>query len=266
MISFFKLEEKQLNPFISFSSWNFVNNSSTPIINIATDWNPIIPHSLVVSHKNGFVSLVSFQPDQVSCLSSFKAHDFEVWSATWDSFEANVFYTGSDDCFFKAWDQRQTLNRPISSCSFHSAGVCCLQPHPSLDHILCSSSYDESLCVWDKRAGWRKPLQKIELGGGVWKFKFWNPLQNSSQQDLIAAACMHNGFQLIHLDISQNQASIFASHSQGKAIEQGQQAPLAYGVDWCYLGDKSFTKKFICSCSFYDHCLQMWSADVSFSF
>lgn len=94
-----------------------------------------------------------------------------------------------------------------------------------------------------------KPLKEVCLGGGVWRIK-WCPLNS----DLVATACMHNGFQVIrgHLRTG-DPMEVVSSYSQHKS--------LAYGVDWCRLpmATAKDNRLTLASCSFYDHCLHIWS-------
>lgn len=53
-------------------------------------------------------------------------------------------------------------------------------------------SYDERVLVWDIRT-MKKPLKETSVGGGVWRVK-WHP----TNSDLMATACMHNGFRIIN--------------------------------------------------------------------
>lgn len=90
-------------------------------------------------------------------------------------------------------------------------GVCSLQSHPRKDHLFASGrwavcvcvcvmfhslySYDERVLVWDIRT-MKKPLKETSVGGGVWRVK-WHP----TNSDLMATACMHNGFRIINWNL-----------------------------------------------------------------
>lgn len=41
-------------------------------------------------------------------LTECKAHDMEAWIAAFDKYNANVIFTGADDCKLKLWDLRST--------------------------------------------------------------------------------------------------------------------------------------------------------------
>ena len=110
------------------------------------------------------------------------------------------------------------------------------------------NSYDETVYIWDVRS-LQHPLKELNVGGGVWRLK-WCP----SKPHLLAAACMHNGFHIIHANAQTAEPlTVVASYSEHKS--------LAYGVDWCH-GQlekaDSENQLTLASCSFYDHSLQIW--------
>ena len=56
-------------------------------------------------------------------------------------------------------------------------------------------SYDETLLLWDTR-NMTAPVKDASLGGGVWRIKWhW------SWHDLLATACMHNGFNVVNCNL-----------------------------------------------------------------
>ena len=60
-------------------------------------------------------------------------------------------YSGGDDCHFKGWDLRQPASATFCNCKAHSAGVCCIAPHPSKPHVVATGSYDDQARIWDLR-------------------------------------------------------------------------------------------------------------------
>ena len=52
-------------------------------------------------------------------------------------------------------------------------GVCSMQHHRSLEHVLLTGSFDETILLWDTRQITR-PLASHNVGGGVWRLQ-WHP-------------------------------------------------------------------------------------------
>jgi diphthamide biosynthesis protein 7 len=75
-------------------------------------------------------------------------------------------------------------------------GVCSIESNPEIENMLITGSYDENVRLWDKRMV-QSPAMRFELGlgGFVWRLK-WDPFD----QQLILAACMHNGLMVIRAD------------------------------------------------------------------
>ena len=58
-------------------------------------------------------------------------------------------------------------------------------------------SYDERVLLWDIRSP-QRPVKETAVGGGVWRVK-WHPVN----PDLMATACMHNGFQILNWHLNE---------------------------------------------------------------
>lgn len=99
-----------------------------------------------------------------------------------------------------------------------------------------SSSYDEHLCQWDKRS-FKLPISKKRFGGGIWRIK-----QHPRNPEILALACMDNGFKVVDRD-DFTEICHYTEHQS-----------LAYGVDWKYCNENV-----LASCSFYDHYLTCWT-------
>lgn len=56
--------------------------------------------------------------------------------------------------------------------------------------VISQFSYDEQISSWDKR-NLSQPTKTLQTGGGVWRIKF-NPFDSN----IIATACMYNGFKV----------------------------------------------------------------------
>ncbi|KAG4399430.1 hypothetical protein GLYMA_08G230900v4 [Glycine max] len=211
------------------------------------DWNPSAT-SITVGLSDGSVSIVSLLESKLEIQDEWKAHDFELWTTSFDIHQPNLVYTGSDDCKFSCWDLRdKPPNVVFQSSKVHKMGVCCIEKSPHDPNTLLTGSYDEYLRVWDLRS-MSKPLNKtsINLGGGVWRVK-----HHPFIPGLVLAACMHNGFAIVA--IKGNNAEVSETYKKHDS--------LAYGADWQkreanHIGGN--TKPLVATCSFYDKLVRVW--------
>jgi diphthamide biosynthesis protein 7 len=163
----------------------------------------------------------------VRTVGRWQAHEMEAWVASWDCHERDLLYSGADDGFLKRWDMRALGAPTWVDRRSHQAGVCCIQSHPKLQHLLATGSYDETVRLYDTRQAsdqpappryqnpasscrqclivphcvnptatqTRAPLTELNVGGGVWRLK-WSP----DRPELLAAATMHAGFAVLRYD------------------------------------------------------------------
>lgn len=121
-------------------------------------------------------------------------------------------------------------------------GVTCIQSSPFDENLIVVGSYDESVSIWDLR-NTRRAVSDVKVGGGVWRIK-WHP----NNENIILAACMYSGFQLIDYENTKVtlRGSLFGSpqHETGK---------LAYGADW-FRSEENYAAL----CSFYDSMCSCW--------
>ena len=211
------------------------------------DWNPSAT-SITVGLSDGSVSIVSFLESKLEIQEEWKAHDYELWTTSFDIHQPNLVYTGSDDCKFSCWDLRdKPPNVVFQSSKVHKMGVCCIEKSPHDPNTLLTGSYDEYLRVWDLRS-MSKPLNKtsINLGGGVWRVK-----HHPFIPGLVLAACMHNGFAIVA--IKGDNAEVSETYKKHDS--------LAYGADWQkgeanHIGEN--TKPLVATCSLYDKLVRVW--------
>lgn len=66
--------------------------------------------------------------------------------------QVHVALSGGDDCCLKGWDTRQPDSPAFVERRTHTAGVCCVHPHPSRECMIATGSYDDIARVWDMRS------------------------------------------------------------------------------------------------------------------
>ncbi|XP_058087795.1 uncharacterized protein LOC131234831 [Magnolia sinica] len=215
---------------------------------LCLDWNPSST-SLAVGLSSGSVSIVALKEAQLQIWQSWKAHDFELWTTSFDTHQPQLLYTGSDDCRFSCWDLRESHTVSVfQNTKTHKMGVCCIAKSPMDSNALLTGSYDEFLRVWDVRST-SKPINEtsICLGGGVWRIK-----HHPNMPGLVLAACMHNGFAVARIE----------SGNVEVVETYGKHESLAYGADWQHGGlcmeDGKEKGTIVATCSFYDRLLRIW--------
>ncbi|KMT10615.1 hypothetical protein BVRB_5g117350 [Beta vulgaris subsp. vulgaris] len=214
---------------------------------LCLDWNPSAM-SLAVGLSDGSVSVASLAESELIEDQQWKAHDFEVWAASFDTHQQSILYTGSDDCKFLGWDLRDGSWMPaFKNSKSHKMGICCIVKNPNDPYTLLTGSYDEHLRVWDVRSI-SKPVNEtsIGLGGGVWRIKY-HPFISG----LVLAACMHNGFAIVK-----------TTGESPEVIETyNKHGSLAYGADWRRHSSDEEGKRegnVVATCSFYDRLVRAW--------
>lgn len=211
--------------------------------------------SVCVSHSDGALSVWDIAPQGIAPQAKWRAHELygspiEAWIVAFNAHDPNVLFSGADDAVLKGWDLRQRNDDASFSPIFknsrqYSMGVCSVQFHPHDEHLVAVGSYDEQVCVWDHRSMTR-PLAVYGAGGGVWRLK-WHP--SAARKELLLAACMHNGFQVLELGAS----------SLDQVVSYDRHESLAYGVDW-WLHPSALDARapVVGSASFYDHAFHVW--------
>jgi hypothetical protein len=237
---------------------------------------------------------------------------FDPHSRTDNSSCPNSLLTGGDDSTFKLWDVRMMEDghertdagascRPTATGKYHQAGVTTATFHPTNQNVFLTGSYDQNLCVWDKR-NLRSPVTAVETAGGVWRAK-WGAV-GVGGKDYVFLSCMQGGSMVYELDCSGvvpaapdtvfqgavatdpsllqhiathrpvketatdengNSPELQADSDAGPSIATGQEH-LAYGID--VIGYEPDTTKgrvgsfAVASCSFYDNQLFEWEVSL----
>ncbi|XP_063933558.1 diphthine methyltransferase-like [Zophobas morio] len=167
------------------------------------------------------------------------ASSCEVWTCSFDTLKPQLLYSGGEDGLLKCWDLRQKPYSTVFTLNFHSAGITSAKNNHFDEAYFATGSYDERMCLWDRRA-LKTPVACKKMGGGIWRLK-WHP----SSRWLLAAACVYNGFQIVEFN---NAQEIIV-----KETFNNPHASLAYGIDWHSSGHA------LATCSFYDHLISSWS-------
>ena len=215
------------------------------------DWNPSAT-CISVGLSDGSISIISLRESQLDICQEWKAHEFELWSTSFDIHQPQLVYTGSDDCKFSCWDLRDSPSKlAFQNSKVHKMGVCCIAKSPSDPNLVLTGSYDEHLRLWDVRSI-IKPVNEtsICLGGGVWRIK-----HHPSVPGLVLAACMHNGFAVVKT--KGEEPEVIETYSKHES--------LAYGADWqrgdlCRKGQNN-GGSVVATCSFYDRLLRIWTTE-----
>ncbi|KAF4382469.1 hypothetical protein G4B88_011421 [Cannabis sativa] len=211
------------------------------------DWN-CSGTDITVGLSDGSVAITSLAESHVELKHKWKAHDYELWTTSFDNHQPHFVYTGSDDCKFSGWDLREgTSKAAFHNSKAHKMGVCCIAKSPNDPNTLLTGSYDENLRHWDVRSISR-PVNEVSLGlgGGVWRIK-----HHPFVPGLVLAACMHNGFAIVN--IKGGEFEVIERYSKHES--------LAYGADWHreepIHGEES-KNSLVATCSFYDRLLRIW--------
>ncbi|CAI7721552.1 diphthine methyltransferase, putative [Plasmodium vivax] len=197
------------------------------------------PDKVCVTFSNGDVCLlVDGKETQL-----WKAHEFHVWTCTFNGSE-NVVTTGSDDCSFAIWDLRTMAAPSARNTKSHSQGVTAVK-FDSFSQQLYTASYDNKIRIFDAR-NVQDPLRTVDVKSSIWRLKFL--YKGTDVNELLVAAC-DGGAQLFK---KINDEFIF-----DKGVPNGNE--LTYGIDAIDLADMGKEKKKIyLSCSFYNKEVQMW--------
>lgn len=213
---------------------------------LSLDWNTrkVCSESpcIVTSDSSGGLTLLSVTNERLVTQHVFSSqHSHEAWIAAFDCWHPNIVYSGGDDCKLIQTDLRHESK--VCNKKGHQAGVTSLLSDLYREHTLYTGSYDEILRQWDTRQ-MKEEVKSLHMEGGVWRIR-----QSPEQKDILATACMHNGFHLVNAaDISK----FICSYKEHES--------LAYGVD--FKVDDSSSNIIIASCSFYDHQLKVWSVEL----
>ena len=202
---------------------------------------------IAISDSKGEITVIQLANEELKLQQRFPAHEYEAWITGFNYWNNTILYTGGDDGKLRCFDVRQDPAAPVfTNRSQHSAGVTSIHASTKSEFTVVSGSYDEKVCLWDTRRT-RSPVCELGLGGGVWRLK-WEP----GPENLLLAACMHNGCHIVDTSGSTLQkVSSFTGHES-----------LAYGADWWWPASNGHTRV-VASASFYDHLLCLWEFSIN---
>ncbi|KAJ1619838.1 WD40-repeat-containing domain protein [Pavlovales sp. CCMP2436] len=227
------------------ADWAWVRDTaaSGPVAKGATS-------NLACCDNAGRAHLVALDGALPRVITSWKAHDLEIWTASHQRIAGGLLMTGADDCKLKGWDTRDP-KRPVFVNKSHSMGITSIQTDPRAEHVVLTGSYDEHLRIFDLRMPQRE-IASIGLGGGTWCAR-WHPFVPGA----IVAACMHNGFQLARASSDHSKLEHLGPCS---APDVGES--LGYGADWSHEHAADPGVPLLgATCSFYNHTLHLWTVE-----
>lgn len=216
---------------------------------------------VAVSQTDGGLSLWAVRPGAAApeIEQQWKAHELEAWIVASDRWQEGVYYSGADDCQFRAWDARVDCGSgPLATATdrrAHGAGVTTIASSPHREHTLATGSYDDRVRVWDTRALRRGPLREIDTGGGVWRLR-WHP--DPALAGVLLTGSMRGGFRVLR-DSPAPGGGDEAGGRLTQIVHYRRHGSLAYGCDWCRAPGRG---TLVASCSFYDRRLHLWRAKV----
>lgn len=252
---------------------------------LSMDWSLEDENShIVISDSGGQITLCKFYEgtSELCQVLQWLGHQYEAWITAFNAWNSSIVYSGGDDCLLRGWDTRTGCHKPTFTSKRHEMGVSSIQCNHVYEHIIATGSYDEKIHVWDDR-NMTRPLCTSHPGGGVWRIK-WHPYHGNT----MLTACMYEGFHILQFNNNTGHQSL------EKVVSYKEQASLAYGADWyrkhiqlsrfsaqdCEQMDRNDEHKgtdllhesisdtqtdIVATCSFYDHALNLWTANNAVS-
>lgn len=199
--------------------------------------------------------------DRTNVVDTFnEQHSLECWTAEWGQLSPleNVIFSGGDDATIMAHDIR-TQELIWKNGRIHDAGVVAIKCsnanfRSNKPTSILTGSYDDHIRTMDLRMlgdsiypGSAPPLnvQKLNLGGGVWRFIEDPQVPAKDGIDRLLVCCMYDGAKIVEM------SSEFDDYFQmTHFVKKGHES-------MCYGGD--CTPEYHITCSFYDNSLQKWS-------
>ncbi|CUG88883.1 WD40 repeat-containing protein, putative, partial [Bodo saltans] len=168
----------------------------------------------------------------------------------------HLMWSGGDDGTLALWDVRAPATDELSAVMRRrfDAGVVTIVVGATAPHELIVGSYDENLCVLDRRA-LKRPLSSVAVGGGAWRCRK-APGQSSSSSTQFVVAAMQGGASIVEWNSATTTLSVLEEgllHSvDDHPAPNGTEGVLVY--DAVFLNDEHT----IATSSFYNQTIKIW--------
>ncbi|ODV84494.1 hypothetical protein CANARDRAFT_29040 [[Candida] arabinofermentans NRRL YB-2248] len=234
---------------------NVFDQDDGEVLITSIEFSTVINGLLTFTGTNGQIGTLNLSNGDKSINVFDTEHDLECWYGTFGCIGGleNVVFSGGDDRKLIGHDLR-CQNEIFQTNRIHDAGIVSILTSKGSNkgigkflnngYGLWCGSYDDSLSILDLRVGLNQDLipglppkiiQKLQLGGGVWK------LIENPNHDKVLSCNMYDGARI--LDYSGDEVKV-------DKYFKGDHESMCYGGDW--------NDKFIGTCSFYDCIVQIW--------
>lgn len=123
------------DPVPTISQHHVQSIGDTSRLALSCDWYD--GSKIAVSDSNGEVSCLNVSIQGSESISTWKAHDYEAWVASFDRHSDQLIYSGGDDSCFRLWDLREPSGSAVlTNKKAHQMGVTSIESSPVDSNIL----------------------------------------------------------------------------------------------------------------------------------